>query len=141
LLESERCLKMSYDLIKAIYNHMYVNREAFYTAISGRLFYGEAPQGTTAPYAVYSGSAVPEDTFDAEIDDFSIQFNLFADSAKGCSQALDACRAFYDGAVVTVSSNEDIKMYREMETLPMRDDDLSLWRAVIEFNFLMQKGE
>ena len=129
------------EIFKSIYSYFSAEpHNAFYTAIGGRLFYGEAPQGGTEPYAVFFGvAAVPDDTFTEELDDISIQFNCYSGSSSPseAGELLKKCRDLFDGAKLTVVGNRDIKLFRELSTPPWKNGDA--WITSIEFTLLMQE--
>ena len=129
------------ELFKSIYSHFSTEpHNVFYTALDGRLFYGQAPQECTKPYAVYFGvAAVPEDTFSEEIDDISIQFNHYSEtsSAIEAGELLKKCRDLFDGMELTVTGNRNIKLFRELSTPAWKNGDT--WITSIEFTLLMQE--
>ena len=129
------------ELFKSIYSLFAAEpHNAFYTAIGGRLYYGEAPQECTKPYAVFFGvAAVPENTFTEEIDDISIQFNCYSglSSAIEAGELLKKCRDLFDGTELTVTGNRDIKLSRELSTPAWKNGDA--WITSIEFTLFMQE--
>ena len=129
------------ELFKSIYSHFLAEpHNAFYNALSGRLFYGEAPQECTKPYAVYFGvAAVPDNTFTEEIDDISIQFNCYSglSSAIEAGELLKKCRDLFDGTELTVTGNRDIQLFREFSTPAWKNGDA--WITSIEFTLFMQE--
>lgn len=114
----------------------------FYNAVPDRLAYVRASQCWSGSYAIFFFYGfVPDDTFDAQIDDCSVQFSLFATTPGACGQLLDKCRALYHSARLSVQGHEDIVLFREMQRPPFLDgdDEKALWQSVIEFNFKIQK--
>lgn len=129
------------ELFKSIYSYFAAEpHNAFYTVIGGRLYYGQAPQECAKPYGVYFGvAAVPDDTFGEEIDDISIQFNLYSDNSSPieAGELLKKCRDHFDGAKLTVVGNRDVQLFRELSTPPWKNGDT--WITSIEFTLLMQE--
>lgn len=129
------------ELFKSIYSYFSAEpHNAFYTALGGRLYYGQAPQECTKPYAVYFGvAAVPDDTFTEELDDISIQFNHYSDSSSPleAGELLQKCRTFFDGAELTVVGNRDVQLFRELSTPAWKNGDA--WITSIEFTLFMQE--
>ncbi len=129
------------ELFKSI-NAYFISEphNAFYTAVAGRLYYGDAPQNCSKPYAVFFGvSSVPDDTFSEEIDDISIQFNCYSDSSSPIEsgELLTKCRTLFDDAVLDVTGNRDVQLLRNFSTPPWKNEDV--WITSIEFNLLMQE--
>jgi len=75
---------------------------AFWTAVNGQLFEGEAKTGTPPPYSVFSFvSHTPERTFTEDHRDFLIQFSHFSESQAevkiinvSCNDLFDECAPF-----------------------------------------------
>lgn len=130
------------NLYSAIYSYFIAEpHNDFYTAIGGRLFYGEAPQEGATPYAVFFGiTAMPGDTFGETIDDISIQFNCYSGNSSSIEvgELLEKCRALFDKADLEVSGNRDVQLFREMSTPPWKNG--GTWVSSIEFKLLMQEA-
>lgn len=129
-------------LFKAIYAYFIAEpHNDFYTAIDGRLYYGEAPQDCSLPYSVFFGvTSIPEDTFQEEIDNISIQFNNYSElsSPIEAGELQEKCRNLFDRATLEIVGSKDIKLIREFSTPPWKNDET--WITSIEFNTLIQEG-
>ena len=130
------------ELFKSIYAYSIAEpHNAFYIATGGRLYYGDAPQGCSKPYAVFFGVvSVPDDTFSEEIDNISIQFNCYSslNSPVEAGELLKKCRALFDDTTLTVTGSKDVQLLREMSTPPWKNGDM--WITSIEFNLLKQEN-
>ncbi len=129
------------ELLKSIYSYFIAEpHNAFYTALGGRLFCGEAPQEGVTPYSVFFGvAAVPEDTFGEEIDDISIQFNHYSGSSSPseAGELLKKCRDLFDRAELTVVGKKDVQLFRELSTPAWKNGET--WITSIEFTLFMQE--
>ena len=89
---------------------------AFSTAVGGRIFLDEAPDGTEFPYVVLrivAGS--PEDTFTESIEDVLIQFSLFS-ASSGAAEITGihaALKALFDYCTLTITGSTHITMKRQ----------------------------
>lgn len=134
------------ELFKAIYGHFTELIEAvhndFYLGIGGRLYYGQAPQECTKPYAVFFGvSSMPDDTFSETIDDISIQFNIYSDLRSFTEAGIlqKKCRDLYDGMTLEVVDSRDIILRRSL-SIPAWKENEDTWITSIEFENLIQEG-
>lgn len=129
------------ELFKSIYSYFIAEpHNDFYTAVGGRLYYGEAPQECARPYAVFFGvSSVPDDTFSEELDDISVQFNCYSanNSPIEAGELLQTCRAVFDKAELIVVGSRDVQLFREFSTPPWKNGDT--WVVSIEFSILIQE--
>ena len=110
------------QLTTAVYNKL--AGSALETALGGRLFEDQAPEGTPYPFAVYSITADrPIDTFTDKIDDVLIQFSLFSlSNSTGEIKDLYAnLRTLYDGCDLVISGNTFIQMER-VNMYPLPED-------------------
>ena len=131
------------DFWKAIYTFFSATpHNAFYTAIGGRFYYGEAKQGASFPYAVYFGSSQSdEDTFSETIDEVAFQINIYSDkkTSTEAMQLSDYCRELFDGASVTPAGYKDCYIKREMIAPPIKTTG-NEWFAALEFmNYLQEE--
>jgi hypothetical protein len=128
------------EFYKALYSHFTAEpHNTFYNAVGGRFSYGEGKQGGAYPYAVYFGMPVTnEDTFQEEIDGGSFQINIYSDnrSPSEVMQALQVCRALFDGVTLEIPGYRNVTLKREMATPPWKDGNE--WVASIEFETLIQ---
>ena len=89
---------------------------ALSTAVGGRIFEGEAPEGTEFPYVVISiVSDRQADTFKDKLEDINIQFSLYS-ASKGLAEITGMfanLKALFDDAVLTITSNSHILISRQ----------------------------
>lgn len=113
---------------------------SLYTELGGRLHFSEAPQGQIYPYGVYHLiSNVPSWTFDADMENYLIQFNLY--SEKGSSTEINtaflALTDLYDWCNdLNTSGYSNIYMKRELSLLTRESD---IWNYMIEYRIEIQK--
>ena len=127
------------NLSTAIYTK-YNTSTTFKAALTGGFYYSQAPNGCSYPYAVYSFFGVtPEDTFSEEINDVSIQINIYSEksSSTECFNLVDYCKSLFTGAVLTVLTHENVTLIKEKETPPMKVNDE--WMGVLEFSCFLQE--
>ena len=97
---------------------------ALSAAVGGRIFEGEAPEGTEYPYVIISivnDSQV--DTFKDALEDINIQFSLYSIS-KGLTEITGLfanLKTLFDNAVLTITGNYHILISRQALTT-MFDD-------------------
>lgn len=97
---------------------------ALSTAVGGRIFEGQAPEGTEFPYVVITiVDDAQADTFKDKLEDLQIQFSLFSIS-KGLTEITGMftnLKALFDDAVLTITGNYHILISRQHLTT-MYDD-------------------
>ena len=97
---------------------------ALSTAVGGRIFEGEAPEGTEFPYVVISIVTDSQaDTFKDKLEDITIQFSLYS-SSKGLAEITGMfanLKTLFDDAVLTITNNYHILISRQNLTT-MFDD-------------------
>ena len=126
-----------YNLFKAL------PANTFYTAIGGRLYKDQAPQGATFPYCVYfSVSDVDELNFTDEQEDFLIQFNIFSlnNSATEAGTLLESLKTMFDNCNLTVTDWRHLKFQRDF-VIP--NNDFSQVTPIqgysVQYNVLLEK--
>lgn len=97
---------------------------ALSTAVGGRIFEGEAPEGTEFPYVVITiVTDAQADTFKDKLEDLTIQFSLYSIS-KGLTEITTMfadLKTLFDDAVLTIAGNYHILIARENLTT-MQDE-------------------
>jgi hypothetical protein len=114
---------------------------AYRTGMGHAAWYGEAKQSVSPPYGVISSPAIsPEDTFSVNIDDVSIQINIYDVNSTDCFAKFAACKAIFDKATLAVTSHYAVVLTRELVVVPV---DVGVgdnkWMAVVGYNCLLQK--
>ena len=109
-------------------------------AING-MYFTEAPQGTAYPYGVYNLiSDVPSWTFDADMENYLIQFNIFDDdsSSTDINTASKALTDLYDWCTdLNTSGYSNIYMKRELSLLTRESD---IWNYSVSYRLEIQKS-
>ena len=97
---------------------------ALSAAVGGRIFEGEAPEGTEYPYVIISIVTDSQaDTFKDSLEDINIQFSLYSIS-KGLTEVTGLfanLKTLFDNAVLTITGNYHILISRQALTT-MFDD-------------------
>lgn len=109
--------------------------------LGGRLHFAEAPQGQTYPYGVYHLiSSVPSWTFDADMESYLIQFNLFDDdsSSTDINTAFASLTDLYDWCDLSTSGYSHIYMKREFSNLT-HESESKVWNYMIQYRLENQK--
>jgi hypothetical protein len=89
---------------------------ALSTAVGGRIFLDEAPEGSAFPYVVFRIIASsPRDTFREEVEDTLIQFSLFStsESAAEVTEIYADLMALFDGELLTITGGTCIWVIRQ----------------------------
>jgi hypothetical protein len=128
----------------AIYSKL--SGSALATAVSGRFFKGEAPEGSDFPYVVYGlVSDVPDNVFAKHGEESRWQFDLFsAASSSGEVEDLYAyLRALYDECDLTITSQTHIWMRRENAILMVEDyvtpaGTQKVWHYAVDYMILTE---
>ena len=113
-------------LFESIYNKFTGSTGAgsLYALLGGRMHFTEALQGSAYPYGVYFLiSDVPSWTFDADMENYLIQFNIFDDnsSSTDINTASKALTDLYDWCTdLNTSGYSHVYMKREMSYLKKR---------------------
>jgi len=134
------------NLLKGIYLFFTAapggTNNAFYTAVGGRLYLGQALEEAAFPYCVYSlVSASPDYWFDNErFENATIQFSIFSENRAPTevSDAYQKLIALYDDAATTVTGYTVYEFEREGQWL-LRDPGPARWQYVVQYNVLILK--
>jgi len=113
---------------------------SLYVELGGRLHFTEAPQGQTYPYGVYHLiSDVPSWTFDADMENYLIQFNLYSEksSSTNINTAFLALTNLYDWCKLDIDGYSHIYMKREMSLLTRES---GIWNYMIQYRAETQKN-
>ena len=124
-------------LFESIWNK-YNGSSGLKATIEG-MYFTEAPQGQTYPYGVYHLiTNVPSWTFDADMENYIIQFNLFDDdsSSTDINTAFKALTGLYDWCDLDTSGYSNIYMKREISNLTRESD---VWNYFVQYRIEIQK--
>jgi hypothetical protein len=97
---------------------------ALSSAVGGRIFLDDAPQGAEFSYVVFFiVSDVPQDTFTEYLDDVLIQFSIFSASegATEITTIYNDLIALFDNCALTITSDIHISMMRQNLTTMVED--------------------
>lgn len=116
----------------------------FKNALSGRLYFQQAPQDATMPYGVFYINGVTQEeimgTADDNITEVAIQFNLFTDNQDGGAGLASLAKNLtdcFDWQELNVSGWNYIKMQRE-NMLPVGFVD-DVWQVTFDYSLGIQK--
>ena len=115
---------------------------SLYTALSGRLYHAQAPQGATFPYGVvFTVSHEHDWTFTHTFEDVTVQFSLFTNesSASNIGTLWTYLTALYDDASITITGYSHLYMIRSSSRL-IREPDKNIWHYSIDYDCLEQKS-
>lgn len=117
-------------LFQALYDKAATPPSAFFTAIGGRLYVGEAPQDAALPFAVLSLTGNPSDQL---MEKCAVQLSLFSQSATA-GEVCDlyaAATALYDNAdIPALGAFGNLGAERVSAFLTRAD---GVWHYVIEY--------
>jgi len=110
----------------------------FYDAINGQLWYQQAPQSATAPYAIFNWvGSTPDDYMGGTADRMEtadIRFSIFSKADDGgieLAGLIKKCTALFDWSTLTYTDYDHIKMER-ISTGPIIFVD-EIWQNVISY--------
>jgi hypothetical protein len=133
------------DLFTGLYTEFATTpASSFYTALSGRMYLEEAPQGTAFPYAVYSlVNNSPDHYWTSRFEEATIDFNLYSDSTSGATeitQLYEKLKEQFDDCSLTVSGYSHLRFRREnawLNKLPSEIPDKSIWGYTVQYQVLL----
>lgn len=116
------------------------------TAIGGRLYKGQAPEGAEFPYAVYGlVSDIPDVAFSLHGEESRWQFDLFsaASSSGEVEDLYTYLKALYDECDLTITSQTHIWMRRENAILMVEDyvtpaGTQKVWHYAVDYMILTE---
>ncbi|MBA7553524.1 hypothetical protein ES705_46116 [subsurface metagenome] len=127
-------------LFESIWSKYDKDTNGLKTAIDG-MYFTEAPQGQTYPYGVYHLiSNVPSWTFDADMENYIIQFNLYSENSSSTevNTAFTALTTLYDWCDdLNTSGYSNIYMKRELSNLTRESD---IWNYFVQYRIEVQKS-
>ena len=115
-------------------------KPTFYTNLSGKMYFTEAPQHTSYPYAVYNMIANDYDwMFVEDMEEFLIQFSIYDDntSATNSTTYFENLKSLYDWAEPTVTGYQLVWMIREFAEVLHIDD---VWQYIVQYRILCKKN-
>ena len=125
-------------LFTGIYSKYNADTTGLKLAITG-LYLTEAIQGAVYPYGVYHLiSDVPSWTFDSDMEDYIIQFNLYSEnsSSTAVNTAFTALTTLFDWCDLSTSGYTPIYMKRELSLLTRESD---VWNYMLQYRIMNQK--
>lgn len=112
----------------------------FYNDLSGRLYFGQAPNSATWPFAVFTlVSNVVEGTFTHDYENCLIQFGIYStdESVVNVETYFEHCKALYDWCTLSITDYSHVYMRRESTRL--FKDDVPAWNRIIEYRCWFEK--
>lgn len=128
-------------LSDAIYKRYDVDAEGalLKAALTGGLHYGEAPQGSIPPYAIYSIIAGPPLlTYTSEIKNMDARFEIFIkkQSPADCFTIFNLLTNVFDDVVLTVTGFKMVRCDRG-NSEPEKDPDREGYRMSVIYSIMM----
>ena len=125
-------------LFKAIYDK-YLTTNDFRTAVS-QFYLNNAPQGITAPYAVFSLIInVADYNFTSTFDEAEIQIDIIASNvSSNILDYADKCMALFDDCTLTVTGYQFLRMQRDWNSL-IEDPEEEIQRYTIQYTVWLRK--
>ena len=122
----------------------YGSETSLKSALSGGLYFQQAPQNVTAPYGVFYFNGITQDEImggaDDSIQQIGLQFNIFSEKTDGGTEMSILTDLFcdaYNWQDVYASGWHYIKMQRE-SILPIGYVD-EIWQVTIMFSLWVQR--
>ena len=124
------------------------SHNAFWTAIGGRLFQGEAPEGTVYPYGVFfhiNNNQI--DNFKTKMDDIILQLSIFSEKSSPVEvhDAMTEARSFLDDCSLTISGGILVSFYRISDGL--QKDEVttasgiqSIWHFHVDYRAIFERN-
>ena len=113
-----------------------------YTALSGRLYHAEAPQGATFPFCVmYIINQMGDWSFTDTFEDVAVQFSIYTNesSASNIGAYWSYLTTLFDDVNLTIAGYSDIQVHRELSQL-IRDTENNIWHYATQYRFYLQKS-
>ena len=125
-------------LFKSIYDK-YSTVNTFRTAVS-QFYLNNAPQGITAPYAVFSlVTNIADYNFTSTFDEAEIQIDIIASNvSSNILDYADYCMTLFDDCTLTVTGYQFIKMERDWNAL-IEDPEEEIQRYTIQYTVWLRK--
>ena len=128
-----------YNLVTALSGGLHND---FYNDISGKFYFGYAPQDSTFPFCVYHIINTAYDyEFREEFEESVVQFNIChkspSSSTVGDIQA--HLQTLFDWSSPTVTGYSVIQVERIFSTVDWYDDE-GVWEIIIQYKFWLKKN-
>jgi hypothetical protein len=110
------------------------------TAIGGRLFDTQAPEGAELPYVVYYlVTDTQADTFKDRLDDVLIQFSIFSEesSSTEVKDLYGYLKTLYDDCALTVAARTVVWMVRVRMSMTLEDNEI--WHCDVDYSVIEQR--
>lgn len=132
------------DLFTGLYTEFSsVPYSSFYNGLTGGLHLEEAPQGTAFPYGVYGlVNNSPEYTWTNRIEEATIDFTLYSESATEITQLYEKLKEQFDDCSLTVAGYSHLKFQREnawLNKLPSEIPNKSIWGYTVQYQVLIHQ--
>lgn len=112
-------------------------KPTLYTALSGKLYPGKAPEGTILPYGIFVSSELPEYTFTSILEDVTVHFDLYHLEHDGVRDLYDNLKALYDNCTLSVTGYNFLKFERmSADMIP----DEFYYRQMVEYRVWLHKN-
>lgn len=144
-------MKIFYKALMSKFNALIAGaNNEFYTAIGGRLFQEEAPEGTIYPYAVFKHINNNQiDTFKNKMDNIIIQFSIFSEKSSSTEihDAMTHLKALFDDCRLSISNGSLIYFYRLNDGLQREKNEIvtesgiqRIWHFHCDYNVVFERS-
>lgn len=130
---------MMRPLLTAIYGRFSATpATALYTALSGKLYQDEAPQGTAIPYAVcVIPYGVPQYTFRDTYERATVQFDIYAATNADATDIYGHLTTLYDFCQLSVTGYTFQKFERSHYS---KTKEEFCWHVTVQYSAWLEKA-
>jgi len=115
---------------------------SFYNDITGRFYYGYAPQDATFPYCIYHIVNTNYDfMFVEEFEDVIVQFNICSQSPSSSEigTILSDLQSLFDWCTLTITGYTSVSVERIFSSADWYDEE-GVWEMIVQYRILLKKS-
>jgi hypothetical protein len=121
---------------------------SFYDDIGGRLFQGDAPDGTAYPYCVFMHIVDTQiDTFKNKMDDIIIQFSIFSEQSSSVEvhDAMTHLKSLLDDCELSISGGDLVSFFRitdglQREEVTTPSGEQMIWHFHCDYHAVFERA-
>ncbi len=132
--------------MKVLFDGLYTKftstpHNSFYTDISGKMYFEEAPQSVTKPYCVYNSVTDVSQFYmggisGGKLDSVLIQLTIFGATAVNVEACFTDLKALFDDCIFNITGKTLVWMKRE--TARIFKDDNSIWCRSVDYRCYLE---